>query len=357
MKKKVNNQPHKVTLDEGIVRKTNDIDNTIKNNAIQKNISTSKFLNILNVEQLIVVANNTPPKRDLFGSFIRTGQNTLFFSRTNYGKSILAMQIAFSVSTGKTVGNESPFRTYTKSKKVLYYDAELNPQTFQERYEEALSQLDDNFVYVNEKSTGKILTGTELIKEIEKIAIQHNVEVIILDNLSKILPDSVSAEKSTEIINLLKRTRENTKADFLVIGHTTKGNDKLAIQPSDYYGSAMIQNFFEEIFYLDEVHELDNKLFLRHSKYKGSHPHSKHVPIFTRGIVKGYGLCFNYEGMYPYYEVQKPDYITKVKRKHPIADFKNEILILINSGISQSKIGKFADCSRNHINRIIKSED
>ncbi len=319
-----------------------------------KKKSFRSSLKILNPEEVIADAKLQPVRKRLVGSFIRSGINTLFFSRTNVGKSIFGFEIAYHISKGISLNNSNTFKNESKPKKVLFYDAELNSQMMYERYPEALKQIDNEyFMYVSEKETGKILMGKDLINELSKIAEEFNAEFIIVDNISKILPDSLDAKQSAEIINLLKLSRERTGADWFVIGHTKKTNPKECIKPIDYHGSSMIQNFFLEIFYLDETN--DGRFLLRHAKCKHADAHIDSVPILNRKMIDGYGLGFEFEEMEEYEKVKKPDFITQDLNKKNIKEYEKEIRILFSKKIGATRISELMGCSRNTIYRIVNN--
>ncbi len=74
------------------------------------------------------------PKTELFGPMWRTGELAVLFGETGAGKSILAVQIAESISRGNAV---QPFRTpqsALRTQSVLYLDLAHSAEQFDERY-------------------------------------------------------------------------------------------------------------------------------------------------------------------------------------------------------------------------------
>jgi RecA-family ATPase len=330
----------------------NEVDNTA---GIEKLIYSSS-LRVLNNKEMIAEAESTPERVKLFGSFVRTGYNTLFFSQTNYGKSALAFQIAYHITKGSSISSDDTFINQAEPKKVLYYDAELDAKTFYDRYGAALKKLNPKmFLYVLEQKTGKILMGAELIDELTRLALMLGAEFIILDNLSKILPDTVDAKQSTEIIEKLKQSRIKTGADWLVVGHTTKTSKAQCIKDTDYHGSAMIQNFFLEIFYLDETN--DGRFFLRHAKCKNDDGFIDKVPVLDRKIIDAYGLGFEFVSVEPYSSVKKADILTNENHSdRKIKDFEKEFKILYENGIGISRMAILANCHRKTISTLVNNK-
>lgn len=126
--------------------------------------------------------------------------------------------------------------------------------------------LSANLLYLREKIENKMMVGFELLQKIEKAAVDNNARLIIIDNISRILPDLLKAEDVSKVIEFMKRIRQNTGASFLVFGHCVKSDPRTAISPQSYFGSAHLMNFFTEMFFLDATK--DDRFFLCHSKTK-----------------------------------------------------------------------------------------
>jgi hypothetical protein len=188
--------------------------------------------------------------------------------------------------------------------------------------------------------------------KIERAAIEHKAKLIILDNISKVIPDLLKAEDVAKVIEFMKRIRQNTGASFLVIGHTTKGDSRTCINSQSYYGSAAIQNFFPEIFYLDATKM--GKFFLCHAKTKREHQYITTVPVFNRCFSDKWGLGFVYEGMQEVSEIQLPIRVfARAERKINLSHFKEELSIMNNAGIKQATIAKMCNVSRQNISKIL----
>ena len=53
-----------------------------------------------NFEEVVADGLKFPPRRKIAGAFLYEDTTTLLFSRTNYGKSLLAFQFAYAAATG-----------------------------------------------------------------------------------------------------------------------------------------------------------------------------------------------------------------------------------------------------------------
>lgn len=81
--------------------------------------------------QWIEDAKKSPIPQMLFSEFWYEGELCILFADTNTGKSILAVQIADSISKGEAVPG---FKLQAKAQPVVYLDFELFDKQFEARY-------------------------------------------------------------------------------------------------------------------------------------------------------------------------------------------------------------------------------
>ncbi len=179
--------------------------------------------------------------------------------------------------------------------------------------------------------------------------------MIFIDNISKLLPDAVCPEVATMVITILNRIRYNTGCSILVIGHTTKGNPKCAIQPNDYFGSSMIQNFFSELFYLDKTK--DDNFFLCNVKSKDKESYETTVPVLSRGDHSRLGVGFSFCYLSSLADIQLPFSLEqpKVPRNRNLSEFKDGVDLLLSHGWSQRRCADFVGVQHTSISRLYKS--
>lgn len=316
------------------------------------------YFEVRDVQNLIETGLKEKPQRKIGGAFLYESTTTLLFSRTNYGKSLLAFNLAYVAATGTSIANCEALKNECEPMKVLVIDLELQPRDLALRHGAVLKTMPrehySNLLYLHEKIDKNIEVGISLLKRIEKVAIAHQAKLVIIDNLIRLLSDALNGPLANQIISTLRRIQMKTGASMLVISHTTKGNPKVAIQPTDYYGSSMIQNFFTELSYLDA--SKDGRFFLCHQKTKFPENYSQSVPVFTRGEHPVVGVGFNYEAMMPLVDIQLPYALKsgKSSRRYNLSKFKNELDILIQAGIKPATIAKICDVDRSAISRLFK---
>ena len=212
-----------------------------------------------------------------------------------------------------------------------------------------------NLIYLRENTKEKMIVGLKLLEKIERSAHKHQAKLIIIDNISKLLPDALKPDVASFLIATLNRVQERTGASILVIGHTTKGNPKVCIQPPDYYGSAMLQNFFTELSFLDKTK--DGNFFLCHSKTKHKECYDTTVPVFSRGDHSRFGLGFTYLYLQQLSDIQMPYAINPAPRHRPrnLTEFRKEIACLLAHGFTQSNIARFLDVTQQSISHLLNS--
>jgi hypothetical protein len=308
--------------------------------------------------QVIEDGSNEPLRRKIGGAFLYENTTHYFFSRTNYGKSFFAFQFAYAAATGTSIAPCVALQNECEPMKVVVVDLEMDSKTIFDRHKLALRNTDPellkNLVFLHEKLDQKIVIGLEMLEKIEQAAIGNKAKLIVIDNISKLLPDSLKPDLVTMVISSLNRIREKTGAAILVIGHTTKGDVRTAISPTSYYGSAMVQNFFTEMFFLDATK--DGRFFLCHAKTKREECYSQTVPVFTRGAHPSCGIGFTFEQLQSITDVQLPLTIltSTSTAKRNLSKYRDEITMLSKAGIRPVRIAELCGVHRSSISRLLE---
>ncbi len=128
-------------------------------------IPVHKFFLIRPANEWMAMTRGLPILKKLFGDFWFESELAVLFAETNAGKSILAVQIADSISRGVDI---SPFVCDAGAQKVLYFDFELSERQFFIRYSEDgenMSQFNDNFIWLDIDSDGN--SSREIAREID----------------------------------------------------------------------------------------------------------------------------------------------------------------------------------------------
>jgi hypothetical protein len=318
-----------------------------------------KYFQIRPIAQVIEDGKKAKPRRKLIGAFIYEDTNTYFYAPPNYGKSMAVFQFAYAAATGTSVDNCMAMQNECEPKIVLAVDLEMDAQTLYERHEAVINSTDPellkNLIYLHEPVGEKPLFNYDLLQKILDIALDTKAQLIIIDNISKLLPDLLKAEDVTRFIEFVNRVRLLTGASVVIIGHTVKNNPRVAVLPNSYFGTSMLANFFKEMFYLDRTRE--GKYFLCHAKAKHKEAYTTIVPVFTLGEHPLVGTGFTFESLMPLSEVQLPLVMnpSHASKRANLSRYKKEIAILDNAGVNRTTIAALCDVARSTIYRLFDS--
>lgn len=135
----------------------------------------------------IDLAKNCPVQERLFGDLWFENEIAVLFAETNAGKSILAVQIADSISSGIPI---EPFGLSAKAQIVVYFDFELSDKQFEARYSiegKEHYMFDSKLIRVEINPDAEVPCGdyTQYICEaIEACITEVRAKVAIIDNIT-----------------------------------------------------------------------------------------------------------------------------------------------------------------------------
>ena len=201
-------------------------------------------------------AKTKPIPKMLFGELWFEDEICLLFADTNVGKSILAVQIADSITKGKAINH---FALETAPQKVLYFDFELNDRQFSNRYGENKNgflaneyQFNKDFLRVALNPSTNYLWISDyeeyLVSQIQQAIIQTGIKVIIVDNITYLKNNNERAKDALPLMQKLKALKEKHKLSILALAHTPKRDLYREITQNDIAGSKMLINFCDSAF-------------------------------------------------------------------------------------------------------------
>ncbi|NRD19510.1 AAA family ATPase [Winogradskyella eckloniae] len=215
--------------------------------------SVNYCLTIKPANQWVDEAKNRPIPNMLFSEFWYENELCILFADTNIGKSILAVQIADSISRGKAIVG---FKFECEPKKVLYLDFELSDKQFENRYS---FNYQDHYKFDSNLLRAEINTDVDIPKKyngvedyltnsLEKIIIDKDAQVIIIDNLTYLKSDNERAKDALALMKILKQLTKKRNISILVLAHTPKRDASKPITKNDLAGSKMLMNFCDSSF-------------------------------------------------------------------------------------------------------------
>lgn len=207
---------------------------------------------VKSANQVIMDAKNRPPRRRLFGQLWFEGENNILFSDTNLGKTILAYQIANSISSGRSIlglAMEAP------AQKVAYCDFELSEMQFLKRYsgdDGSIYKFSPNLLRVEIDPDAECPQGYSfedyLKMSLEKVAVDHGVKIFVIDNITYLNNETEKASFALPMMKWLKDFRRKYDLSILILAHTPKRDPSRPITKNDLAGSRMTMNFCDASF-------------------------------------------------------------------------------------------------------------
>jgi len=201
-------------------------------------------------------ASRRPIPRMLFSEFWFEQELCILFADTNVGKTILAVQIADSISRGQSIPG---FKLETKAQKVIYCDFELNDKQFQSRYSRNYEYpylFSDNFLRVEINPDADFPEDASfefaLSNAIERVITDNGAKIVIIDNITYLRHENERAKDALPLMKHLKRLKSKYNLSLLVLAHTPKRDLTKPLTRNDLQGSKVLMNFCDSSFAIGE---------------------------------------------------------------------------------------------------------
>lgn len=311
-----------------------------------------RFFRMKTANQWMQEAENLPIQKHLFGDLWFENEASVLFADTNAGKSILAVQIADSISRGAPI---PPFALDAVPQKVLYFDFELSERQFFIRYSidgEQMYSFSENLIRVDIDSDAEYPNGDYcqyICDQIEGIMVEVRAKVAILDNITY-LGDEL--EKSKGALPLMKRLKEIKKRhnfSFLILAHTPKRSASRPITKNDLNGSMQIMNFVDSAFAIGTSRQGEDIRYIKQLKVRNAMITYGTDSVLLANICKeGNFLKFVFGSTAREVEhLAKPDPMEKEEKLEIIRD-------LYSDGKSARAIAQELGISHTQVNRLLK---
>lgn len=295
----------------------------------------------------------------LFGEFWHENEICVLFADSNLGKSILAVQIADSISKGEQIQG---FKLESTKQSVLYFDFELSAKQFEVRYSiksqnqkvfENHYSFDDNFKRI------EINPDTEIPKEsdfekylnqsIEQSIIETGAKVLIIDNITYLKTEMEQSKNALPLLQHLKALKSKYGLSILALAHTPKRDLSRPISQNDLQGSKMIFNFIDSCFAIGQSTTDKNLRYIKQIKARNTAMIYDTENVIVCQIDKPYNfLAFEFLGFGA--EREHLRQITEKDRESLIEQAKQ----LSKKNYSQREISKELGISLGAVNKYLK---
>ncbi|MEO6977255.1 MAG: AAA family ATPase [Mucilaginibacter sp.] len=318
---------------------------------------TDGMLRIRTFNNCIEEASNRPVPQMLFGKLWYEGELCILFADSNLGKSVLAIQIGNSISTGTSI---EPFIYEGAKQPVLYCDFELNDKQLEARYtldwqkhyrfEEHFYRADLNPDPATDYNEGQL--EIFLYQALEEAIIKYDTRVLIIDNITYMRSETEQARDALPLMKQLKSLKNKYNLSILALAHTPKRDKSRPITSNDLQGSKMLMNFCDSSFAIGDSNNSADTRYIKQIKQRN-----------TEQVYGDKNVCV--------FDLHKPDnflhYAFKgnsTENEHLRMQDDNErkqlatdAAELRKQGLSLRQIGEQMGISFSKVNRLLKSID
>lgn len=247
--------------------------------------------------------------RGLFGEFWFEGEIALLFGDVGTGKSALAMQIADSVASSKSI---APFTAPGETRRVLYIDLEMTERQMALRYSadvdpgkqtvkryrppEALCRVP---IDVDRLMSGRNAeqTAESLGRRIEIEVKRHNANVLVLDSLTALKRSYYGSNELLPVVRMLKRLAHRHDLSVLVLADVARSERTRSLTLNDLAGLRLVSNAMDSVFGIALSGEDTANRYLKHLRARSTEIvyTALHVPEFRLYKINGNFLGFEFK--------------------------------------------------------------
>jgi DNA-binding NarL/FixJ family response regulator len=307
---------------------------------IEKTEVVKSCLIVKSVNQWVDEAKRRPIPNMLFDELWYENELCILYADTNVGKSILAVQIAESISAGNPIEN---FKLEASKQKVLYLDFELSDKQFEKRYSDDYKDHFDfnpNFLRAEINpmvDIPKQYNGMEdyLCAELTSIIKKYGANVVIIDNLTFLQNDNEKAKHASELMKQLKKITKELHVSVMVLAHTPKRDESKPISKNDLAGSKMLMNFCDSAFAVGLSTEDPSYRYLKQIKQRNT----EHVYHTDNVMVCALEKETNFLGFRFLFNDSELNHLRQPTQTN-LEDRDTKMKKLISEGLTNVAIGK-----------------
>jgi hypothetical protein len=297
-------------------------------------------------------AKKRPIPKMLFSEFWFQSELCILFADTNLGKSILAVQIGDSISTGNAIEG---FKLEAEEQKILYFDFELSDKQFENRYSKDFAEhhnFHSNFLRIEIDSDAEKpqhISHEEFITaSIEQSIKDTSAKVLIIDNITYLKEDNERAKDALPLMKELKALKKKYDLSILALAHTPKRDSSKPITRNDLQGSKMLINFCDSSFTIGESFTDSSVRYLKQIKQRNTEQIYDGSNVLLCEICKPENfLLFKQMG------TGTEEEHLKIQSDKDTKSRNSKVMELYKSGYSKRKIGEELNVSHTQIGRII----
>ena len=305
-------------------------------------------------KQWMESAKTKPIPRMLFSELWYEREVCFLFADTNVGKSILAVQIASSISSGIPVEG---FKLEAAQQPVIYCDFEINEKQFEKRYTrnwEDHTEFHPNFLRaeINTRALSGIDINLEdmIVFEIEKQMLKHNAKVLIVDNLTYLAVDSEKTQSAGDLMKRLNHLAEQYGLSILVLCHTLKRDTTQAMEMRHLKGNSALSNLCDAAFAIGRSSRDKDLRYLKQLKQRSCEETYGEDNVIVCQLEKPDNFL-----QFRFVNFESEQLHLKKRTEEENQTLKTKVVQLHKEGMSYRKIGELLGVSHMAAKRMIES--
>lgn len=248
-----------------------------------------RYFKVMSGADWMAEANSMPLRKKLAGDLWFEGENAVLFADTNAGKSILAVQIADSISRGIAI---DPLELTANAQPVIYFDFEMEAPQFSARYSvngQNPYQWDSNFNRVEINDDADVPSGNYshfICDAIESVMNAVGAKIGIIDNITYLGDELEKSKAAAPLIKMLKAIKKKNGFSFLILAHTPKRNNTKPITKNDLSGSKQIMNLVDSAFAIGDSKQENGLHYIKQVKSRNARYQFDKDNVLVCRIVK-----------------------------------------------------------------------
>ncbi|RCW38365.1 AAA family ATPase [Marinilabilia salmonicolor] len=320
--------------------------------------NASGALIIQEANKWVEQARLRPAPKMLFDEFWFENELCVLFADTNVGKSILAVQIADSISKGIPIEG---FRFTGKPMRVLYCDFELSDKQFELRYSEEKKsyRFSKRFFRAEINPDCELPEGVTDMEQYINISLEQLLstkqsEVLIIDNLTYLRTGTEKASDALPLMKSLKSIKRKYNVSILVLAHTPKRDLTKPLTKNDLQGSKMLINFVDSCFAIGESNNESSQRYLKQIKVRNASVRYDTTNVVVTEIIKEDAMV-----RFQFIEYDYEFNHLKVRTEEEIQELDQQIVELkkSNPSLSYQMISEQLNTNKTRVMRVLKRAD
>lgn len=212
------------------------------------------FFNVFHFNEYLKDGRKMKPPKEFIPHILVEQETTILFSGPGVGKTVLAIQIAIELAE--------------QGMRVLYVNFELSQLQLALRYPNKDSPDTLYHASIDYTKMHDVTDQSMILSEIERLAVERNIELIIIDNFTNLCINSKEAAEAGNIMVKLLAMRMTHNWTMLILAHVPKRKQGDPLTIDDLAGSKLLSNLADNVIGFNKSKKDKNMRYLIQMKYR-----------------------------------------------------------------------------------------